>query len=85
MEVQMKQRFVIKFLYVEKMALFDIHEHLFVSGDQTVDVSIVRQWVVHSSSGDSGSPLLVQIFMCGIQDLVHTWQKCRDNGGDYVE
>ena len=64
MAVQMKQRFVIKFLYVEKMALFDIHEHLFVSGDQTVDVSIVRQWVVHSSSGDSDSRscLLVQTF-----------------------
>ena len=44
----------------------DIHHHLWnVSGDQTVDVSAVRQWVVFFSSGasDSGSPPLVQIFM----------------------
>jgi len=33
-----------------------------ISGDQTVDVSTVRQRVVHFSSGGSGSPLLVQFF-----------------------
>jgi len=33
-----------------------------VYGDQTVDVSTVRWWVVCFSSGDSGSPALVQVF-----------------------
>jgi len=28
-----------------------------------VGVSTVRQWMVHNSKDDSGSPLLVQIFM----------------------
>jgi len=47
------------------MAPTDIHYHfLKVYGDPTVDVSTVKQWVVHFSSGDSDSmsPLLVQIF-----------------------
>jgi len=61
----MKQRCVSEFPHVENMALIDRHQHLLnVSGNQTVDVSTVRQWVVCFSSGDSdnGSPLLVQIF-----------------------
>jgi hypothetical protein len=42
-----------EFLHVEK-ALTDIHQCLLnVSGDQTVDVSTVRWWVVYFSSGDS--------------------------------
>ena len=48
------------------MAAIDIHQCLLnVSGDQTVDVNTVRQWVVHFSTGssDSGSPLLLQIVM----------------------
>ena len=54
MEVSMKQRCVIKFFCVEKMAPIDIHQCLLnVYGDQTVDVSTVRQWVVHFSSGNS--------------------------------
>jgi len=51
---------------VEKMALTDTHQHLLnVYRDQTLDVSTVRRWVVHFSSGDSnsGSPPLVQIFI----------------------
>ena len=48
MEVHMKQRCVIEFLHVEKIAhLLNVYK------DQTVDVSIVRRWVVHFSSGDS--------------------------------
>ena len=63
MEVQMKQRCVIEFLHVENMAPTNIHQWLLnVDGDQTVDVSTVRQWAVHFSSGNSGSPLLVQMF-----------------------
>ena len=48
----------------EKMAPTDIHLRLpNAYGDQTVDVSTVRWWVVHFSSGDSDirSALLVQI------------------------
>ena len=64
MEMHMKQRCVIEFLPEEKMAHSDIHRCLLnVYGDQNVDVSTVRWWVVHFSSGDndSRSPLLMQI------------------------
>ena len=61
-EACMKQRCVTEFLHEEKMAPTDIHEHLLnTDGDQPVDVGTVRQWVVHFISGDSGSPLVVQI------------------------
>jgi len=50
-EVRMKQRSLIEFLHVEKIAPLDIHWCLLnVHGDQAVDV---RQWVVYFSSGDS--------------------------------
>ena len=63
-EMHMKQKCVTEFLHVAKMAPIDIHWHLLnVYGDQTLDVSTVRQWEVFFSSGDCGSPLLVQIFM----------------------
>ena len=43
MEVQMKQRCGIEFLYVEKMAPTDVHQHLLnIYGDQTGAVSAVR-------------------------------------------
>ena len=64
MEVHMKQRGAIGFFHMEKMAPRDIHQHLLnIYGDQPVDVSTVRKWVVHFSSGNSGSPLLMQISM----------------------
>ena len=54
MEVHMKQRCVTEFMNEEKMAPIDMHRYLLnVYGDQTVDVSTVRQWVMHFSSGDS--------------------------------
>ena len=47
MEVWMKKRSVIEFIHEENAASTDIPWLLLnVSGDQTVDVSIVRQWVV---------------------------------------
>ena len=47
-----------------KMAPTDIHWHLLnIDGDQAVDVSAVRWRVARFSSGDSGSSLLVQVFM----------------------
>ena len=49
MEVRVKQ-----ILHAEKIAPNDIHRRLLnVYGDQTVDVSTVRQWVACFSSGDS--------------------------------
>ena len=64
LEVRMKQKCAIEFLHAEKMAPTDIHWHfLNIYGDQTVDVSTVKWWVVCFSKGDSGSPLLVEIFM----------------------
>jgi len=61
MDVHMKQRCVIEFLHVEKIASNDIHRRLLnIYGDQTVDVSTVRWWVARFSSGDSdvkGQPL----------------------------
>jgi len=54
MEVHIKQRCVIEFLYAEKIAPNGIHRHLLnVYGDQTVDVSTARRWVACFSSGDS--------------------------------
>ncbi|XP_040556984.1 serine/threonine-protein kinase VRK1 isoform X1 [Gallus gallus] len=54
MEARMKQRCIIEFLHAEKIAPIDIHRRLLnVYGDQTVDVSTVRRWVVRFSSGDN--------------------------------
>ena len=75
MEVRMEYRCVSEFLYMEKKSPNDIHQHLAnVYGDQPVDVSTVRWWVVRFSSGDSnsGSPPLVQIFMSTACRLLFT-------------
>jgi len=54
MEVRRKQRKVIQFFYVKQTAPFDIHQLLLnISGEQTVDVSTVRLWVVCFSSDDN--------------------------------
>ena len=54
MEVRMRQRCAIEFLYVEKIASNDIRRCLLnFYGDQTMDVSTVRQWVARFSTGDS--------------------------------
>ena len=61
-EVQMKQRCGNEFLHAETIAPIDFHLHLLsIYGDHTVDVSTVRQWVVHFNS-NTETPLLVQIF-----------------------
>jgi len=63
-EVQMKQRCGIKFIHVKKIAHIDIHQCLLnVDGDQRVNESRPRWWMVHFSSGDKNSHLLVQILM----------------------
>ena len=63
MEVHIKQKCDIEFLYVKNIATSNIHLHLpSVDGDRGCECN-VRWWVVHFSSGnsDSGSPSLVQI------------------------
>ena len=83
MELCMKQRCVMEFLHAEEMAPIDIHWCLLnVSGDQTVDVSTMRWWMVHFSSGDSDHP-----YWCRFLSMrhAHCWQKCLATGGDYVE
>ena len=76
-EVYMKQRCVVEFLHVGKIAPTDIYRCLLnVDGDPTVDVSTVRWWAVCFSGGssNSGSPLLVQVFYDhGMQALFHHW------------
>jgi len=53
-KMHMAQRRGIAFLHVEKMTPVEIHQRLLnVYGNQTVDVSTVRQWVVSFSSGHS--------------------------------
>jgi hypothetical protein len=54
MEVLTKQRCGFEFLHVEKIPPVDIHRRLLnVYGNQSADVSTVRQLVVCFSSGDS--------------------------------
>ena len=66
MEVQMKQICVTEFLSVEKMARINIHQCLLnVHGDQTVNVSTVRWWVVHFISVNSS-----------VKDKPHSGQLC---------
>ena len=71
------------------MAPIDIHQQsLNICGDRIVDVSTVRWWMVHFSSGDSGSvsPPLVQIFKStACRLLFFTGKKCIASGSDYVE
>ena len=59
MEEWMKQRCGVEFLHTEKMAPIDIYQCLLnVDGDQPVDVSTVRQWMLHfSSSGNDSAHL----------------------------
>jgi len=61
MEVLIEQRCVITFFHEETMASIDIHQHLLnLHGDETLDLSTVRQRVVRFSSGDGGPPPLLQ-------------------------
>ena len=66
MEACMIQRCVTEFLHVEKIAPTDICQFLLnIYGDQTVNVSTVRQQVLCFNSGDSdiGPLALVCIFI----------------------
>jgi len=73
MVVHMKQRGVIEFLHAEKIAPTDIHQHfLNIYGDQTMDVSTARWWVVHFSKGDSERVIYAgaNFYECGMRALL---------------
>ena len=95
LEVRIKKRCRNEFLHVEKMALIDIHWCLLkIFGDQIVDVSAVRQWVVCSSRGDrdvKGKPhswwpctVGTDFYDHGMQALVHHQQKCTASSGEWL-
>jgi len=87
MEVPMRQWCGTDFLPAKRIASTNIHQCLLnIYGDQTVDVTTVRQRVVHFSSGNSGLPPLLQIFTRkSIQALIYDWQKCTANVSDYCK
>ena len=65
MEEHIKRRCGIEFVHRgKKMVPIGIHQCLLnVCGDQTVGVSAVRQWMKCFIGGNSGSHLLVRIFL----------------------
>ena len=73
----------------KKTAPTDIHLHLLNSyGDQTVDVSTVKWWVVHSAAATTAwltrhvPDSHVDFYGHSMQALIHCWQKCTVNNGD---
>jgi len=74
-----------EFLHAEKIVPFDTHRRLLnIYGDQTVDVSTVRWWVLRFSSGDShqwGTFTGADFHKRGMKALAHCWQKCIANSG----
>jgi len=86
MEVYVKQMCITELLHMEKKAPTDTYQHLLNTyGDQTVDVRMVKQWVVHFSSVavTTGSTSAGADFdKSGIQALVRHWWKCTANSGD---
>ena len=87
--VWMKERSVTEFLHKEKIAPTDIYWCLLnVDGNQTVDVSTASWWVVFFSQQQvtsTGANCCMCCTQNRVQALTHHWQKCRTNGGDYVE
>jgi len=75
MEVHTKQGCGTEVLHREKILHIGIHQHLLnVYGDQTVDVSTVRQRMVHFSSGDG----IVKDKLCSRQPcrFLQAWHSC---------
>ena len=74
-ETPLKQRCETEFLHEEIIAPIDIHQHLLnTDGDQTVDVSTERWWVVRFSSNDSVSESTfagADVCECSMQAFVH--------------
>jgi len=91
MEVDLKKRCVVKFLHVEEMAPTDTYQCLLnIFGEQTVDVSTVRRWVVHfimmalwktNHILDSHA----DFYEHSMQAFYHPRQKCIAYGGDCLE
>ena len=85
MEVRLKQRAVIEFLVAEGCEPKEIHARLKnVYGDETIDISNVRRWVVNAKKVNSGSLKISDLSRSGrpktavtdgnvqkIDDLIH--------------
>lgn len=87
MEAHTKQKYVIEFLLYIKIASTGIHQCLLCTDeDQTVHARTVRWWVVgiSNSNSDSGSPLLVQVFMKAAHKTSSSLVKMIGNGGGNV-
>ena len=55
-DVRLKQRAVIEFLTTEKVPPIEIHRQMqAIYGDQCVDVSTVRCWVMRFKDGELGT------------------------------
>jgi len=71
MEMCAKQRCVIEFLHAETVAPTDVHGRLLnVYGDQTVDVSTMKGWVVCFSL-DVATKAVGCLCWCGILSVQH--------------
>ena len=78
MAVHVKHRCATEFLHMETVGPTAIPQcSLNIYGDQRVDVSTVRQWVMRFSIDDSnsGSPLLVQVLMSTVCRLLFITDK----------
>ena len=70
--VCMMRRYATAFFYVGEMVPTDIHGYLLnIYGDQTVDVSTVRQWVVQWQQQQWVSFTVADFYKHGMQALVH--------------
>ena len=82
-----------KFLCAKKNEHIGIHQHLLnVYGDQTVDVSTVRQCVVCFSNDAVIAAVekwvtstSADFYECSMQAIVHGWQKHIANAGECAE
>ena len=89
-DVRFKQRAIIEFLTAEKVPPIEIHRRMqVVYGDQCVDVSTVRHWVMRFKDGEmgkadlsdrtrNGRPVTAsdQLHQDRVEELIH---------GDFVE
>ena len=85
--VQFKRCAVIDFLTAEKVPPIEIHRRMqAVYGDQCVDVSTVRRWVMRFKDGEMGqADLSDNFFKDGFQKLMQRWRKFIEVLGDFVE
>ena len=87
-EVRFKQRAVIEFLTAVKVPPIEIRRIMqAIYGDQCVDVSTVRRWVMRFKDGELGQADLSDNFFKDRfkKKLVLLWRKFIEVRGDFVE